>query len=261
MKVAVRMSLLAILCLALAPAFALAAPPAPKGKLVYQDDFSDKTKSKLEDNLKATDFSRGFHAPGVYHLIMRQPNETHWVLFPDQSYSNFSVQIDIADASDDFSGSVSAGMVFRAQDNSHLYAVLIDARQQKYAVRKLDGQQWSDLIAFKPSTLILPRDGHNQLRIDGDGDTFTIYLNGETLDSFKDASYKQGGIGMIQANIDAVGPHHHWDNVLIYTTDAPSANTPSALPTTAGADTSMPLALAAFAFALLMLGLWVRQRR
>jgi hypothetical protein len=213
MKVAVRTSLLAVLCLALLPAFALAAPPAPKGKLVYQDDFSDKTKSKLEDNLKATDYSRGFHAPGVYHLIMRQPNETHWVLFPDQSYSNFSVQIDVADASDDFSGSVSAGMVFRAQDNSHLYAVLLDARQQKYAVRKLNGQQWSDLIAFKPSSLIQARDGHNQLRIDGDGDTFTIYLNGETLDSTNHATYKQGGTGKIQSNIDAVGPFNDWDNV------------------------------------------------
>jgi hypothetical protein len=259
MKVVVKMGLLAVLCLALLPTFALAAPPAPKGKLVYQDDFSDKTKSKLADNLKATDYSRGFHPPGVYHLIMRQPNETHWELFPGQSYSNFSVQMDLTDASDDFSGSVSAGLVFRATDDSHLYAVLIDARKQQYAVRKLDGQKWSDLIAFKPSTSIRARDGDNLLRIDGDGDTFTIYMNGETLDTFKDAAYKQGGIGMIQSNIDAVGPHHHWDNALIYTTD--TATAPAALPTTGQADEGAPLAVAAFAFALLMLGLWVRQRR
>src|SRR4029079_8724615 len=154
MKVVVKMGLLAVLCLALLPTFTLAAPPAPKGKLVYQDDFSDKTKSKLADNLKATDYSRGFPPPGVYHLIMRQPNETHWELFPGQSYSNFSVQMDLTDASDDFSGCVSAGLVCRAVDDSRLYAVLIDARKQQYAVRKLDGQKWSDLIAFKPSTSI-----------------------------------------------------------------------------------------------------------
>jgi hypothetical protein len=260
MKVAVRVGSLLVLCLALLPALAIAAPPEPKGKLVYQDDFSDKTKSKLADNLKATDYSRGFHPPGVYHLIMRQPNETHWELLPGQSYSNFSVQMDVTDASDDFAGNVSAGFVFRAMDNTHLYAVLLDSRKQQFAVRKLDGQTWSDLIAFKASTLVRAKDGDNLLRVDGDGDAFTIYLNGETLGTFKDAAYKQGGIGMIQSNIDAVGPHHHWDNLVIYTTDAPGAAAPAALPTTGG-DSSAPLALAAWAFAMLLLGLWVRQRR
>jgi hypothetical protein len=260
MKAAVRVGSLLLLCLALLPALAIAAPPEPKGKLVYQDDFSDKTKSKLEDNLKATDYSRGFHPPGVYHLIMRQNNETHWELFPGQSYGNFSVQMDVTDASDDFSGNVSAGFVFRAMDDSHLYAVLLDSRKQQFAARKLDGKTWSDLIAFKPSTLIKARDADNLLRVDGDGNTFTIYLNGETLGTFNDTAYKQGGVGMIQSNIDAVGPHHHWDNMVLYTTDAPSTSVPAALPTTGG-DTSAPLALAAWAFALLLLGMWVRRPR
>jgi hypothetical protein len=261
MKMTIRVGVLVVLCLALLPALAIAAPPSPKGKLVYQDDFSDTTKSKLEDNLKATDYSRGFHAPGVYHLIMRQNNQTHWELFPGQSYSNFSMQMDVADASDDFAGNVSGGFVFRAMDDSHLYAVLLDSRKQQFAVRKLDGKTWSDLIAFKPSTLISARDGHNLLRVDGDGDTFTIYVNGETLGTFKDAAYKQGGVGMIQSNIDAVGPHHHWDSAVIYTTDTPTETTPAQLPTTGQAGESAVLALATFAFALLLLGLWVRQRR
>jgi LPXTG-motif cell wall-anchored protein len=260
MKIAMRVGSLLVLCLMFLPALAFAAPPEPKGKLVYQDDFSDKTKSKLADNLKATDYSRGFHAPGVYHLIMRESNQTHWELLPGQSYSNFSAQMDVTDASDDFVGNVSGGFVFRAMDSSHLYAVLLDARKQQFAARKLDGQTWTDLIAFKSSTLVRAKDGDNLLRVDGDGDTFTIYLNGETLGTFKDASYKQGGIGMIQSNIDAVGPHHHWDNLVLYTTDAPGATAPAALPTTGG-ESSAPLALAFGAFALMLLGLWVRQRR
>lgn len=260
MNVPTRVGLLAAICLALLPALILAAPPAPKGKLVYQDDFSDKAKSKLEDNLKATDYSRGFHPPGVYHLISRGENQTVWELYADQSYSNFSLQMAVIDDSDDFAGDVSAGVVFRAQDNTHLYAVLLDARKQQFAARKLDGQAWSDLIAMKPSNLIKARNGENILRIDGDGDTFTIYVNGETLGNFKDGSYKQGGIGMIQDNIDAVGPHSHFDNLTVYTTDAPSTAAPATLPTTGTAD-NLPLALAAWAFALLLLGLWVRQRR
>ena len=61
----------------------------------------------------SSDFSRGFHAPGVYHLIMRQNNETNWKLFPGQSYANFSYELELADNSDDFSGNVASGVVFR----------------------------------------------------------------------------------------------------------------------------------------------------
>jgi hypothetical protein len=259
MNLALRSGLLALLCLALLPALALAAPPAPQGNLVYQDDFSDKTKSGLEDNLRATDYSRGFHAPGVYHLIMMENDQTGWETFPDQSYSNFSYQLDVVDNSDDFNGNVSAGVVFRAQDDNHMYAVLIDSRQGQYSVRKLNGANaWSDIIPAKSSKLISLRDAENVLRVDGNGDAFTIYLNGEQLDTFKDAAFKAGGVGMIQSNVDAVKPHSHFDNVEIYTTDAAA---PAALPTTGGAGESAPLALAAFAFALLLIGLWARQRR
>jgi LPXTG-motif cell wall-anchored protein len=261
MKVAVKIGLLAGLCLALWPALVGAAPPAPQGKLVFEDDFSTKTKSGLEDNLRAADYSRGFHPPGVYHLIMNQPNLTKWAVFPNQSYSNFSYQLDIVDDSDEFTGNMSQGMVFRAQDNSHLYAVLLDSRKGEYAIRKLDGSKWTDIVATKASKLIKLQDGLNQLRVDGNGDTFTLYLNGEQLDTFKDAAYKTGGLGMIQANVDAVKPHSHFDNAVIYTTDAaaPAGGQPAQLPTTGQAE-SAPLALGALALALLLLGLWARLR-
>ena len=272
MRTAVRAGLLAALCLALWPALVGAAPPQPKGKLLYEDNFSDKAKSGLEDNLRATDYSRGFHAPGVYHLIMLHDNETNWAIFPKvPALNTFSYQIDIVDNSDDFTGNVSSGVVFRAQDNGHLYAALLDPRKGQYAIRKLSGSSWSDIVAFKPSQLIQPKDGVNTLRVDGEGDTFTIYLNGEQLDTFKDASYKSGGLGMIQSNVDAVKPHTHFDNVKIYTADDVSAGGSQASTGASGAPASLPktgqpagdasLALAAGALALLLAGLWVRQRR
>jgi hypothetical protein len=274
MKVAVKAGLLVVLALALWPALVGAAPPQPQGRLVYEDDFSDKAKSGLEDNLRAADYSRGFHPPGVYHLIMLQPDKTNWAIFPNQTYNEFSYQVEVVDDSDDFAGGMAHGLVFRAQDNTHLYAVLIDSRQGQYSVRKLNGaNSWTDLIAAKPSSLLKPQNGLNLLRVDGAGDTFTIYLNGEQLDTFKDASFAKGGLGMIQANGDAVRPHSHFDNVKIYTTDAVTAQPtataqpaggagqPAQMPATGDPQGSVPLALGAFALVLLVAGLWVRQRR
>jgi hypothetical protein len=259
--------LIVVLCLALWPALAsAAAPPPPVGKLVYQDDFNDSgKKSGLEENKTATDYSRGFHAPGVYHLKDIKPGETHWSMFPNQAYGDFTIEIDLFDSSDDFTGDVSQGLIVRAKDDAHFYAVLIDPREGKYAVRKQDGaNKWSDLVAFTASPLIKKEADINHLRIDAAGDKFTVYLNGESLTSFSDAAYKQGGIGLIASNVDAVGSHMHFDNVKVYSNDAKPVtggqSAPAALPTT-GAAGDVPLSLAAFAFALLLMGLWVRQRR
>lgn len=258
--------LLVALCLVLWPALASAAPPKPAGKLVYQDDFNDSgKKSGLEENKAATDYSRGFHAPGVYHLKDVKKGETHWSMFPNQAYGDFTFEIDLFDSSDDFTGDIAQGLILRAKDDTHFYAVLIDPRTGGYSVRKQDGASKStDLVAFKASPLIKKEADVNRLRIDAKGDTFTVYLNDESLTSFTDATYKQGKIGLIASNVDAVGAHMHFDNVKIYSSEvAPAAASPSApaaLPTTGG-DTSAPLALAFGAFALLLLGMWVRQRR
>src|SRR5262245_41723205 len=190
MKTLWKAGLLVALCLALWPTFVGAEPPKPKGKLVYSDDFSDPKKSGLEDKPEAADYGRGFHAPGVYVLNLHKNNDTRWALLPNKAYGELTIEVDLWDDSDSFQGAVSQGVVFRAKDNTHLYAVLIDPRNAKYAARKLDGtDKWSDLIAWKASPHVKQKSEVNRLRVDAEGDTFTIYLNGEALDSFSDASY------------------------------------------------------------------------
>lgn len=260
MKVMLKVGMLLAMVLALMPSITNAKPPDPKGKLVYQDDFST-SKSKLDDNLTGTDFSRGFHPPGVYHIKLSTPGEIRWSLFPNQSYANFTIEADMFDFSDALNaGDVSQGLVVRAQDNSHFYTVLIDPRKGEYSVRKQDGaNNWTDLIAAKASSLVKRQKDVNHLRVDGDGGTFTIYLNDEQLDTFKDSSYSKGGVGFIVANVDATAPHMHFDNVKMYTTDAQSAGAPTTLPTT-GEDQGTP-ALLWLVSALLLLSVGLGMRR
>jgi serine/threonine protein kinase/formylglycine-generating enzyme required for sulfatase activity len=204
------------------PVEAPAAPP-PTGKLVFEDNFDAKGgKSGLEDNLKATDYSRGFHPPGVYHIIPKNPaNATRWVLLPRLAENNFSLQITVWDESDDLAGNFFEGVIFRARDMNHFYALLLDPRNGRYTVRKFDTQQWSDLIPWKDSPLVSRQKEHNQVRVDAKDDTFTIYLNGKLADTFSDKSYGFGMLGMIADNQDAVNPHPHFDNVSVWSDDQP----------------------------------------
>jgi LPXTG-motif cell wall-anchored protein len=261
MKTTFKTGLIVAVCLALLPAITGAAPPEPKGKLVYEDDFSSPTKSKLEDNLNATDYSRGFHAPGVYHLKDLKGNETHWSLFPDKSYGEFSFQADVWDNSDDVStGDISEGLVFRATDKSHFYAVLVDPRKGKYSVIKQDGDKSSDLAAWADSALVKRKNEVNQLRVDAEGGKFTIYLNGDKLTDFSDSSYAKGGIGFIARNVDAPSNHIHFDNPKVWTTET-AATPPSSLPNTGQASDSSGVALMlTLALLLLSLGAWILRK-
>jgi len=198
-------------------------PPDPTGTLIYEDDFSTGgAKSGLEDLPKATDFQRGFHSPGVYHFRILQPNDTRWEILPRHTYRNFSVQVDLIDNSDKFTGDVAQGMIFRVRDTEHFYALLIDPRKGQYNVRKLDGKdKWSDLIAWTPSPLIKQGSDTNLLRIDAVADAFTIYLNNAELAKFTEDAYGSGMLGMIVANVDAEQPHMHFDNIKTWSDDEP----------------------------------------
>ncbi len=266
MKRLMLVGLTILAALALLPALAGAAPPAPKGKLVFDDDFSDPNKSKLENNLTATDYSRGFHAPGVYHLKDLKAGETHWSLLPGQSYGDGTVEIDVWDNSDSFTGDVAEGVIVRAQDSSHFYAVMLDPRTGQYSVRKMAGAgKSSDVIAATASPLIKKLSDVNHLRVDMTGDAFTIYLNGESLNSFSDADYKSGGVGLIASNVDATAMHMHFDNLKVYSTSTAAngtsnvnSNTPGTLPKT-GAPADLTPALILAALVLVLLGLRMRR--
>ena len=259
MRGPMRRGLVLALCLAMWPALVSAAPPKPQGALVYSDDFSDPARSGLEDNVNATDYSRGFHAPGVYHLRLLKSDDTHWSLFPGQTYGSFTFEADVWDNSDDFAGDVSQGVVVRAVDQSHFYAVLLDSRKGQYAVRKMNGGKWSDLLAWKESPLVKQESEVNHIRVDGIGGSFTVYVNGDLLTGFEDGAYARGGLGLIAGNVDAAQPHIHFDNVKVYAADQTASA--SSLPGAGKPLEGIPLVLASAALLLLGTGLWTRRRR
>ena len=204
-----------------------APPPPPAGTEVFAEDFNHgPTNSGLDDldDVLGAEFSRGFHTPGVYHFKLSQPDERRWVVLPRLAYTNFSMQIDLWDNSDQFIGSVAQGLIFRVRDNDHFYALLFNPRDKHYSVIRQDGAgNWSEVLPRKPAPGMKQKKDVNQVRLDAVGDTFTIYLNGAVLDSFQDQTYSSGMIGLITANEDAGEPHMHFDNLQIWSSDTPAA--------------------------------------
>jgi formylglycine-generating enzyme required for sulfatase activity len=196
-------------------------PPEPAGRQVFTDDFADPKKSGMENQPKGLDFERGIHSPGVYHLRVLAPNETRVEIFARQSYQNFSAQIDLSDNSDELAGSVAQGMIFRARDRQHYYALMIDPRASKYSLRRQDGDNLEELIPWTESPLIKLEKDVNTLRVDAAEAAFTFYLNNAKLASFEDSTYSSGLLGFVVSNVDAPKPHMHFDNLAIWSSDEP----------------------------------------
>jgi hypothetical protein len=138
---------------------------------------------------------------------------------------------------------------------------LVDSRKQQFAIRKLDGTTWSDLLAWQPATVIKQKDAHNFLRLDASGDTFTAYVNDEMVGKAQDSTYTKGQIGFIVSNADAPKPHFHFDNIQVYSTEPAPVLTPSTLPTSGQGEPGTPFAVLILGLALMGLGLALRRPR
>jgi serine/threonine protein kinase/formylglycine-generating enzyme required for sulfatase activity len=206
--------------------------PAPAGELAFEDDFGAgaQTSGLVGQNL-APDLALAVDPGGFYTMQLSQPNQARGVLMPRFAASDFSAQIDISDGSAEPTGSAAGGLIFRARDSEHFYALLIDARKGEYTLRKQDGKDSStDLIAPTASPLIQQNDGLNQLRVDAAGNTFTLYLNGVELGSASDDAFTFGMVGTIVANADAATSTMRFDNLKLWSNDPPPAA--STLPVT-----------------------------
>jgi formylglycine-generating enzyme required for sulfatase activity len=141
-------------------------------------------------------------------------------MLPRLALGDFSMQLETWDDSDELSGDLTEGVIFRARDQIHFYALLVDPRNGRYTVLKYDGlDKISALIPWSDSPLVKREKEHNLVRIDAQGPAFTIYLNGKQLATFNDGAYAFGMLGMIAANTDAVKPHPHFDNLAIWSAD------------------------------------------
>ncbi|HWQ14042.1 MAG TPA: SUMF1/EgtB/PvdO family nonheme iron enzyme [Roseiflexaceae bacterium] len=204
--------------------------PAPAGALVFEDDFgAGPEKSGLVASWAAPELTLSV-ASGAYSMQLAQPVDTRWMLLPRVAAGDFSLQIDLADTSVDRSGSAAAGVVFRARDGRNFYALLIDARTGRYSIRKQEGGSWSELIPWKPAAQIRQGSEVNQLRLDAQGESFTIYLNGALIDRFRDGAFASGMVGTIVDSNGAAQPQLQFDNLKLWSSDPPPP--PSNLPAT-----------------------------
>lgn len=176
------------------------APEAQDANILFQDDFSNKDGEWDQVNVDGegiTDYSND-----AYQIKVETANTDVWANPDGQSFTNVRVEVSaqkVAGGTDnnDF------GVICRYKDESNFYFFIISS-DGYYGIGKVIGgaQELIGMDSMLPSDAIIGGDATNTIRGDCIGDTLTLFVNGEQVDSQTDADLKEGNVGLMAGTFD-----------------------------------------------------------
>jgi clostripain len=186
-----------------------AGPPPPDfAEEFFADDFSDPASGLLSDET-AQEWGRGYYdvASGHYVFELQPAPGAIYDYYPDQTLpADFLLQ-----ATASYTGAVdnAYGLIFRVQageERDDFYAFRISG-DGFYTVEKTEGAELVPLIDWTVSSLIDQAEGGaNVLTVEGEGQSYRLYINGQQVDTFSDATFSGGTLGLLVDNFDEASP-------------------------------------------------------
>jgi hypothetical protein len=179
-------------------------PPPDFGDIFFEDDFS-QADSGLVDDPDGQDWGRVYYADTGQYVIELEPE-------PGAIYDYYLLDEDLPDeflfqATTSFAGAYNNayGLAFRlaiGDETDQFYAFRISG-DGFYTVDKFTQEEIITIIDWTFSSLInQAEDTENILTVQGQGDTYTLYINGRQVDSFVDDELAGGSFGPIAENFD-----------------------------------------------------------
>jgi len=185
-------------------------PDYTESELLYYEDFSSNSSSLKEWDQSD---SAGYHENGTYVIEVLVPNMFYWSNLGD-SYSDFVVDVDTVKrgGSDDNH----FGLVLRYQDSDNFYMFNVSS-DGMYSFGYYEDDEWTAIVKWTDSSVINQGDNsRNHLTVEAVGDTFTLMVNGQVLETVQDSTFSSGDIGMYAGSIDDPGTKIAFDNLAIY---------------------------------------------
>ncbi len=181
--------------------------PLAGGAVLLDDNFENAAASGLGTDEDAS--SRYAYEGGAYVIEVKEAEKIVWAQV-DGTYSNarFAVDTEIPPGAD----VAAAGLIFHYQDadNFYLFSVSNDGY---YALEVLEGNEWTVLIDWTQSDAVDAV--RNRMRVETNGDSITLYVNDELLETTSDGTFTQGEAALAVSSLKDSTAEVHFDNLLI----------------------------------------------
>lgn len=182
-------------------------PTAPSSVL-FQDDFSSTSSGwdSYRDDETVTDYDSD-----GYRIQVLAPDTELWAN-PGLDFTDVRVEVDATRQSgpedNDF------GVICRYQDVDNFYYFVITS-DGYYGILKVKDGETNLLTGEEFGTTDAIISGKNHIRADCVGDTLTLYVNGQQLDTRQDAEYTSGDVGLIAGSYTESGTDILFDDFMV----------------------------------------------
>jgi hypothetical protein len=185
-----------------------AGPPPPDfASEAFSDDFSDPASGLISDDTQQ-EWGRGFYTDaGQYRFELQPAPGAIYDYYLDRTLDD----VFLLQTTASYSGAIDNGygLIFQVQvgqESDDFYAFRISG-DGFYTVEKTEGDELVPLIDWTASSLIDQAEGAaNVLTVEGQGETYNFYINGQQVDSVTDATYSAGTFGFMVDNYDEAAP-------------------------------------------------------
>jgi hypothetical protein len=182
--------------------------------LLFSDDFGDPNSGwYVETNPE----SERLYKDGEFHIGVFKANLDSW------SWSNhfddladFAVEVDARRVEGPLKNDY--GILVRFQtasdvDGFYMFGVSSDGH---YWVQLSQGDDWSELVAWKPSDAVRQGSAVNHLRVECDGPRMSFLVNSRLVAEVEDSMWTSGDIGLVAGTFDEAGVVVNFDNLRVW---------------------------------------------
>lgn len=179
--------------------------------VLFKDDFSSSNSGW--DQVRADDGITDYEN-GVYRINVLVPDTDVWAN-PGLDFTDTQVEVDATKVGgpddNDF------GIICRYQDTDNYYYFIISSDGYYGIGKVVDGEyNLIGMDSMPPSEAINQGADTNHLRADCIGNTLTLYVNGEELDSKEDNEFTSGDVGLLAGTYTESGTDIHFDDFYVY---------------------------------------------
>lgn len=167
--------------------------------------------------------------------LSSQPNQFSWTFLDGQYYADFVLGGDIVWGPGDQEDS--CGFAIRMRNVSDFYAVFLNQERVLW-FQEYSKETWQNPVVGETPTFHVGPNRQNRLLIVAQGDTFTLFLNGEYAGQFRDDSRKWGRIAALMSTYNSSEKTNcSFNRLWVWNLTAdvpPPTETPAATPASVG---------------------------
>jgi hypothetical protein len=185
--------------------------PSNSTEARFEDDFSktDSGWDRVNNEDGITDYDNG-----GYRIKVLTADTELWAN-PGMNYSDVRIEVDAIRQSGPEDNDY--GVICRYQDSDNFYYLLVTS-DGYYGIMKVKDGEMTLLSGeeFGTTDQINSGNATNHLRADCIGETLTLYVNGQKLDSQTDSDFPFGDVGLIAGTYTEPGTDIYFDNFKVF---------------------------------------------